>query len=135
MDRQDLLWRQYELHVGLYKHYLDLVLKMNGAYYAITGAIVSYFLANRADGMSRAGLLVLMVLGVGICILFGYGAVMLRVTRDEMIAIRDELELGTIPELRTLVLLLWLSVGGIVTVTRGPCHRVVLKLKVPCDTG
>lgn len=119
MDRQELLWRQFELHVGLYKHYLDLVLKMNVAYYAITGAIVSYFLANRADGMSRAGLFVPLVLGVGLIALFAYGAIKLPYTRDEMIAIRDELGLQTIPEIKVLAILLWLSVVGLVLVSVG----------------
>ena len=38
---KDLLWKQYELHVGLYKHYLELALKFNVFYYAATGAILS----------------------------------------------------------------------------------------------
>jgi hypothetical protein len=112
MDRPELLWRQFELHVGLYKHYLDLTLKMNAAYYAITGAIVSYALAHRTDGSSRASLFIPVVLGFGLVLLFVYGAIILRYTRDEMISIRDELGLKTIPELRVLSALLWLSACG-----------------------
>ncbi|MBI3609535.1 MAG: hypothetical protein HY204_02400 [Nitrospirae bacterium] len=119
MDRPELLWRQFELHVGLYKHYLELTLKMNAAYYAITGAIVSYVLAHREDGMSRAGLFIPLVLGVGLVGLFIYGAVMLRYTRQEMISIRDELGLKTIPELNVLTVLLWLSAGGFIVVSAG----------------
>lgn len=117
MDRQELLWRQFESNVGLYKHYLELVLKMNAAYYAITTAIVSYVLAHRDDGISRSGLFVPLVLGVGLIALFSYGAVMLRVTRDEMLAIRDALGLQTIPEFRVLALLLWLSAMGFFVVS------------------
>jgi hypothetical protein len=119
VDRPELLWRQFELHVGLYKHYLELTFKANAAYYAITGAIVSYVLAHRADGMSRAGLFIPVVLGVGLALLFLYGAIMLRHTRDEMISIRDELRLQTIPELRVLALLLWLSAFGFLVVSGG----------------
>jgi hypothetical protein len=119
MERSELLWRQFELHVGLYKHYLELTLKMNAAYYAITGAIVTYVLAHRTDGMSRAGLFIPVVLGVGLVLLFAYGAVMLRYTRDEMISIRDELRLQTIHELRVLSLLLWLSAIGFLVVSVG----------------
>jgi len=118
MDRQDLIWHQFELHVGLYKHYLELTLKINAAYYAIAGAIVSYVLAH-PDGMSRAGLFVPLVLGVGLAGLCLYGALMLRFTRDEMIAIRDELGLQTIPEIRVLSVLLWISAGGFLVVSAG----------------
>ena len=47
LDRE-LLWRQYQLHVDLYKHYLDMTLKFNTFYYAITGGIVSFYF-SRAD--------------------------------------------------------------------------------------
>ena len=119
MERPELLWRQFELHVGLYKHYLELTFKMNVAYYAITGAIVSYVLAHHADGMSRAGLFIPVVLGVGLVLLFFYGAMMLRYTREEMISIRDELGLQTIPELRVLSFLLFLSAVGFLVVSGG----------------
>jgi len=69
MDRRELLWRQFKLHVDLYKHYLDLTLKMNAAYYAISGAIVSYALAHRGDEMSRDGLFIPFALGVGLILL------------------------------------------------------------------
>ena len=119
MERKELLWRQFELHVGLYKHYLELSLKMNAAFYAITGAIVSYVLAHREDGVSTAGLFIPVVLGIGLSVLFVYGAVMLRATREEMVAIRDELGLETIPEFHVLSLLLWLSSGGFAIVSAG----------------
>jgi len=119
MDRRELLWRQFKLHVDLYKHYLDLTLKMNAAYYAISGAIVSYALAHRGDEMSRDGLFIPFALGVGLILLFAYGAFMLRYTRAEMISIRDELGLQTIPELNVLSFLLWLSAAGILVVSIG----------------
>lgn len=45
-DREELLWRQYELQVGLFKEYLNLVLKVNGFYYVATGALVSFYLSK-----------------------------------------------------------------------------------------
>jgi hypothetical protein len=119
MDRHEVIWRQYELHVGLYKSYLDLVVKMNAGYYAIAGAIVSYFLAHRVDGMSRVGLLFPLVLGLGLILFFVYGAVMLKYTRRELIAIRDELGLLTIPEIKVLAILLWLSAAGFLVCSIG----------------
>jgi hypothetical protein len=76
-------------------------------------------LAHRADGMSRVGLFIPVVLGIALILLFAYGAIMLRYTRDEMISIRDELQLQTIPEFRVLSFLLWLSALGLMVVSVG----------------
>lgn len=119
MDRNELLWRRLELHVGLYRHYLELTLKVNAAFYAITGAIVSYVLAHREDGVTHTGLFIPLVLGLGLTTIFVFGAFMLRVTRNEMIAIRDELGLASIPEVRMLSLLLWVSSLGFLIVSVG----------------
>ncbi len=46
MDKQELLWRQYSQNVELYKFYMEIVIKFNIFYYAVTGAIVSFFFKN-----------------------------------------------------------------------------------------
>ena len=43
MSDPEMLWRQYSLHVDLYKFYLDLAIKINVFYYAVTGAILAYY--------------------------------------------------------------------------------------------
>jgi hypothetical protein len=47
MDDRELLWRQYQLNIDLYKGYLELIVKINVFYYAITGAILSFFFSNQ----------------------------------------------------------------------------------------
>ncbi len=42
----ELLLKEFELHVNLVKHYLDLVIKFNVFYYAVTGALLSYYFTN-----------------------------------------------------------------------------------------
>ena len=39
----ELLLKEFQLHVDLVKHYLDLVIKFNVFYYAVTGALLSYY--------------------------------------------------------------------------------------------
>lgn len=39
----EILWKQYALHVDLYKFYLDLGVKVNAFYYAVTGSILTYY--------------------------------------------------------------------------------------------
>lgn len=46
-QEREMIWRQYELHADMYKHYLDLLVKFNAAYYGITGAIISFYYLNR----------------------------------------------------------------------------------------
>ena len=116
MDRTDLLWRRFELHVALFKHYLDLTLKINVAFYAISGAVVSYVLAHPGDRTSQAGLLIPLILGIGLTTVSVFGALMLGETRTDLLSIRDELGLKTAPEVRVLSLLLWASAVGFLAV-------------------
>jgi hypothetical protein len=44
-DRESL-WKEYNYHIDLYKHYLDMGLKANGFFYAILGAIFSFVLTK-----------------------------------------------------------------------------------------
>lgn len=119
MDRQDLLWKQYELHVSLYKFYLDLTLKVNAAFYAISGAVASYVLTHQAVASAKTALVIPAVLGFGLAFVAIYGAVMQRYTRDELLAIRDTLKLETIPEIKVLAFLLWVSTLGFAAVSVG----------------
>lgn len=119
MDRQELLWKQYELHVSLYQFYLELTLKVNAAFYAISGAIATYTLTHPVDGATRSALLVPAVLGLGLASVAIYGAKIQRHTRDELVSIRDQLELETIPEIKILSWLLCVSAVGFLAVSGG----------------
>lgn len=48
-QEREMMWRQYNLHADMYKHYLDLLIKFNAAYYGITGAIISFYFLHRAN--------------------------------------------------------------------------------------
>jgi hypothetical protein len=48
MDQLEVLWKEYELQVGLYKHYLDLVLKFLAFYHVAIGAFLAFYL-TRSD--------------------------------------------------------------------------------------
>lgn len=106
---KDLLWKQYQLHVDLYKHYLELVLKFNVFYYAATGAILSFFFSKTGVGLIKYSLLFPIMMSVAFGILFIYGAFTLRITRQDVFDIRDKLGLETAPEFNVLKWLLVLS--------------------------
>jgi hypothetical protein len=111
------MWRQYELQVDLYKHNLDLVVKVNAGYYAITGAIVSYVLAHSGVTRIRFALLLPMVLSAGLLVLGGFSMAKLRGTRGELLDLRGGLKLRAVPEVRVLGIVI-----GIATV----CQALVL---------
>lgn len=118
----DLLWKQYTLHVDLYKFYLDLAVKINVFYYAVTGAIVTYYFQHVTDQITRYALLLPIAFSLAISGLFFYGANRLSVVREELFSIRDKLGLATAPEIQTLVVFL-ISFGVIMA---GTCVALIV---------
>lgn len=108
MDGPELLWRQYSLHFDLYKHYLKLTIEFNVFYYAITGAIVSYYLPRSSEPLMEYALLLPFAMSILFFVFFVYGAVLMRITRTEVFAIRDSLGLKSAPELAVLIALLYI---------------------------
>lgn len=107
IDRE-ILWKQYALHVDLYKFYIDATIKLNAFHYAITGAIISFYFTRTDVGYAKWGLVLPAALSFGLTVLFVYGACLLEITRKEIFAIRDQLKLQTAPEFRVLGFLLYL---------------------------
>jgi hypothetical protein len=105
----DILWKQYALQVGLYKEYLNLLLKFNVFYYAATGALLSYYFAHSTVALMRYSLAFPALMSLGFSGLFFYGASQTHVVRHELFDIRDKLGLTTAPEYRVLTVFLWLS--------------------------
>jgi hypothetical protein len=104
--RADLLWKQYALHVDLYKFYMDLTLKANVFFYGITGGILAYFFNNAAQPMMRYALLLPIAMSFTLAGVFLYGAATLGVVRDELFALRDQIGFDTAPEFKVLQLAL-----------------------------
>jgi hypothetical protein len=105
LDR-DSLWKQYQLHIDLYKYYLDMVIKFNVFYYAVTGAILSFYFSKTEVSLIRYSLLFPILLSVSFGGFFLYGSTLLEVVRQEVFDIRDKLQLDTAPEMNVLKILL-----------------------------
>ena len=106
---RDFLWREFELHVSLYRHYLDLILRFNIFYYAITGAILSFVLTRKGVSFARHALLFPVLMSFVYGLFFGYAAILSRITRDRVFQITGLLGLRVGPELHVLTVLLWIS--------------------------
>lgn len=126
MDRSELLWRQYSQNVELYKFYMDLALKFNIFYYAVTGAILSFYFAQNGDGAVpvpdsniKYSLLLPILMSVAFAGFFIYGACLMRHLREEVFAIGDELGLAVTPDLRVLSVLLFIFSSVFIVVAVG----------------
>ena len=114
-DAKELRWKQYALHVDLYKTHLDMVLKVDGFYCVAIGGILSYFFSKvGADSQItpheiKHVLWFPILVSALLALVFIYGLVTLRVVREEVSSIRDKLDLDTAPELHVLSALLILS--------------------------
>jgi len=105
----DLLWRQYAIHVDLYKTHLDLVLKFNVLFYGLTGAIVSYYLSRPERRLLSLALILPLVLGVGLAVATLQAARAMRRVSSDIASIALSLGLETVPDLGVLIVLLRLS--------------------------
>jgi len=122
----DVMWRQYALHVDLYKFYLDLSIKVNVFYYAITGAILTYYFQHSADRFTRYSLLLPIAFSLAIGALFLYGAALLKTVREDLIDLRDALHLDTAPDVQVLVV--FLRAFGVIIAATGVCLAALFLL-------
>ena len=105
-SNRELLWRQYNLHVDLYKYYFDIALKANIFFYGITGAILTYYFANSSQDLIKYSLLLPMVMSFGLSILFIYSSFLMTVIRDDIFDLRKKLGLQTAPDVHVLIMAL-----------------------------
>ncbi len=128
MDSSELLWRQYQQNVDLYKFYMDLTVKFNVFFYAVTGAIVSFALAQHSGNeLIRFSLLLPLVMSLCFAGFFVYGGVLMRVLRRETFAIRDALKLKAAPDVGVLSVLLYLFAFVFLIIAIG-CGVLLCKL-------
>lgn len=108
MDKAEALWRQYSTNIDLYKHYLKISIEFNVFYYAITGAILSFYLKNADAPMLKWSLVLPLAMSALFAGFFVYGAILMDEIRKEVFNIRDALGFQTAPEVRVLSVLLWI---------------------------
>lgn len=99
---REMWWRQYAMWVDLYKEYLRMVLRLNIFFYAITGAILSYFLAHSDDGLARLALLFPAIMSFAFWYAFSHAAVLIVPMRNNVIEICGLLRLAVYPEVGVL---------------------------------
>lgn len=70
-DNNEVGWKDYELHMNLFKNYLILCLNINLFYYGITGAILSFYFNNsHNNSLIIFSLALPFIIGLGLICLF-----------------------------------------------------------------
>ncbi|GJL85248.1 MAG: hypothetical protein DHS20C02_10230 [Micavibrio sp.] len=91
-DDKKMLWERYKHDVELHRSYLDLVIKINALYYAITGAIVSfYFLHIGDDPLVKWSLLLPILMSIFLAYFFWRSADASRPSQAEIERVSEEL--------------------------------------------
>jgi hypothetical protein len=104
---RELLWRQYNLWVDIYKFHMDLVLKANAFFYLITGGILSYYFAHTDQRLIKWSLLLPAFMSLVLAVAFAYGARLVALKSKGLTHITMDLNFRTGPDMGVLTMLLW----------------------------
>jgi hypothetical protein len=104
--QREIQWREYQMSVDLYKFYVDVVVKAILGYYAITGAILTFYFAQNTHPLARWALVLPSVLSIALAVLFRWGARLWQIVRDDAFDLAGNLRLKSAFELSVLGILL-----------------------------
>jgi hypothetical protein len=105
---REILWRDYALSADLYKFYIEVAVKINVFYYAITGGIVSFCFAQQQIRYMKWALLLPAIMSVCLAVLFGWSVSFARTLRDENYTVAVKLGIESPHEFGPLVFILWI---------------------------
>ncbi len=115
MDATELKWNDFQQAVELHRSYLDLAIKLNMFYYAITGAILSFYFTHTDIPMAKYALGLPILLSAALAVVFLWSAVLASNLRAHIKKTARDLGLNTAPEGIVLVMMC-VVFGGVLTI-------------------
>jgi hypothetical protein len=106
-NKWEATWKEYELHIDLYRYYLDLGLKANLFFYFITGGILGIFLQKPTGWLMKFSLLLPVLLSLAFGGVFIHGAFLWMRISDVIRELRRDLKLKKAPDINLMSLLLF----------------------------
>ncbi len=104
---ENKMLEQYKIHIDLYKHYLKLSIEFNIFYYAITGAILSFYFVHYGDNnIIKYSLIFPIIMGLMFGVFFFWSSSKVKYSRKEIISLCSTLGFETIPEINVLNIIL-----------------------------
>ncbi len=104
-DMWERTWKEYELHINLYRYYLDIGLKVTVFFFFVTGAIVGFYLRNPKWPMQLSLLLPFLMCLAFVGVSF-HGAILWSRVTYIIKDIRKELGIKKAPDINLMTLLL-----------------------------
>lgn len=105
MNETDIKWNDFKMNVELHRSYIEVAIKLNMFYYAITGAILSFYFTNSDIPDAKYALILPLLFSAGLTIFFFWAAKTALVMRDHIRTTAEELQLKAYPEGLVLVFL------------------------------
>ena len=110
-EQKELLWDKYKHEIETFRAYLDFIIKLNASYYAITGAILSfYFLNFKSSPELKWSLLLPIIMSFALAVFCYKGAGMAKISQADFEDIAEQLGFRVYSGIgHVLVFLLWIS--------------------------
>lgn len=112
MDSTELKWDEFKQTVEIHRSYLELSIKINMFYYAITGAILSFYFTHTHIPMAKYALGLPILLSLALATCFLWSAKLSYVLRAHIRSTANELGFKTYPE--GIVLVIFCVMFGII---------------------
>jgi hypothetical protein len=120
----EMLWKQYAQTVELYKFYMDLTVKFNVFYYAVTGGILTFYFGHPGIKNIKYSLILPIIMSLAFAGFFIYGGHLMKYLRTDVFEIRDALGLKVAPDVGVLAHLLYIFAGVFIIVAAGCLYLV-----------
>src|SRR3990172_8946355 len=114
-----ILLHQYETIIGLYKHHIDSIIKINIFIYAVTGAILSFYFSQPCTGIIKYSLIFPSLMNLGYSLFFFVSSNYIQPWDTDIKAITSRLGLISYPDVMTLKRMLRLSAILFVLISLG----------------
>lgn len=105
MNKTEIKWNDFKMNVDLHRSYIEVAIKLNMFYYAITGAILSFYFTNANVPDAKYALILPLLFSVALTVFFFWAAKAALVMRIHIKTTAEELQLKAYPEGLVLVLL------------------------------
>ena len=109
IEKEDI-WKQYQIDIDMYKHYMDMMLKFNISFYAITGAIISFYFSRKDIPMIKYSLLFPIIMSILYAVYFGYCIPLTENSRQHIFDLCKKLEFSYGQEFNVLKVWLYIMV-------------------------
>ena len=119
-DEIKIFLHQYQVIVDLYKHHLEIILKVNIFMYAITGSILSFYLSqNNHNGLVKYSLVFPIIINLFFSVFFFYASTKIHWFDKDITYITARFKYLSKPDVMILKYSLILSAALFILVSSG----------------